>query len=301
MKTEFIYTQAEIDAVVKRLGGTRKGANSWQAKCPSHDDRKPSLSLSLNGGKLVWRCFAGCSQESVWEGLRDLLASNIPDRDLHRLKVRASQSPERDVDEERRIEFARQIWKDSGPVTDTFGQAYLKHRGISIDIPQSIRYHGALKHGPTGLLLPAVIGAVQGPDRSITAVQRIYIRQDGRGKAGINNAKLSLGKLGTGALRLGPATPAIGICEGLETGLSAMEMFGLPIWCALGARMDQIELPDCVAEAQIFGDNGDAGHAAAEKAAERYASQGRQVLLRYPPEEFGDWNDVLVEQRGRAA
>lgn len=38
--------------------------------CPAHDDEHPSLSLELRGGRLLWKCFAGCSQEAVAAALK---------------------------------------------------------------------------------------------------------------------------------------------------------------------------------------------------------------------------------------
>lgn len=53
-------TALALDPKAKRTG------NGYDCKCPAHDDRTASLSLSLGtNGKLVWRCHAGCSQEAV--------------------------------------------------------------------------------------------------------------------------------------------------------------------------------------------------------------------------------------------
>ena len=53
------------------LGG-RWGGQSGAARCPAHDDRKASLSLSRGeGGRPLWRCHAGCTQEAVLEALRE--------------------------------------------------------------------------------------------------------------------------------------------------------------------------------------------------------------------------------------
>ncbi len=46
-------------------------------------------------------------------------------------------------------------------------------------------------------------------------------------------------------------------------------------------------------EIQIFGDNGQAGHDAAEKAANHFIPLGHRIALRYPPEPFSGWTDVL--------
>ena len=58
------------ETVAKALGGRRAGAG-WIARCPAHDDRKPSLSItdSENGNVLVY-CHAGCEQHRVIAALR---------------------------------------------------------------------------------------------------------------------------------------------------------------------------------------------------------------------------------------
>jgi hypothetical protein len=64
------------------------GAGKWQALCPAHEDRKPSLSISegLDGRTLVF-CHAGCELESVLSalGLRaaDLFEQSNGDRRRH--------------------------------------------------------------------------------------------------------------------------------------------------------------------------------------------------------------------------
>lgn len=62
---------------------TRKTGTGWSAKCPAHDDREPSLSISQAAdGKVLVKCHAGCEQEAVVEalktrGLWDVPASHI--------------------------------------------------------------------------------------------------------------------------------------------------------------------------------------------------------------------------------
>ena len=93
----------------------------------------------------------------------------------------------------------------------------------------------------------------------------------------------------------------MGLAEGIESGMSAMQLFDIPVWAALGSRLAAVALPPEVIEVQVFADNGDAGRAAAEKAAEAFTRDGRRVALRYPPPAFGDWNDALVAVNQKVA
>lgn len=54
------------DRLAQALNGRRYG-DGWLAHCPAHDDKRPSLSLRTGSdGKLLWKCFAGCSQSDVY-------------------------------------------------------------------------------------------------------------------------------------------------------------------------------------------------------------------------------------------
>jgi len=56
--------------IARALGGARRSGDSWQARCPAHDDRTPSLSIAQRNGKLLVHCFAGCRQADVIAALR---------------------------------------------------------------------------------------------------------------------------------------------------------------------------------------------------------------------------------------
>ncbi len=60
------HTPEEMTA---RLGGQWKGSHG-RARCPAHDDRKPSLHISQQGKKILVHCFAGCTQEQVLGALK---------------------------------------------------------------------------------------------------------------------------------------------------------------------------------------------------------------------------------------
>src|SRR5262245_55294359 len=59
------------------LFGARRNGSGWKAKCPAHDDRNPSLTISegRDGCALV-KCRAGCAIEDV------LARVNLTTKDL---------------------------------------------------------------------------------------------------------------------------------------------------------------------------------------------------------------------------
>ncbi len=55
-----------IDDLIHRLGGAKWNGRSYQAKCPCHHDRKPSLTVQLAAsGNILMYCFAGCDTRDV--------------------------------------------------------------------------------------------------------------------------------------------------------------------------------------------------------------------------------------------
>ena len=89
--------------------------------------------------------------------------------------------------------------------------------------------------------------------------------------------------MGTGAIRLAAATETLGLAEGVETALSAMQLSGVPTWSCVGARrMAKITIPPGVRTVHIFADNDAPGQAAAEDAAKRFSREGMTVHIKYP-------------------
>jgi hypothetical protein len=69
-----------IDTVLDRLDSFKKSGTGFIAKCPAHDDRQASLSITEGtDGKVLLHCFAGCSVEQIVTALgltlNDLFAS----------------------------------------------------------------------------------------------------------------------------------------------------------------------------------------------------------------------------------
>lgn len=57
-------------------------SGGWQAQCPAHDDRNPSLSVSEKDGRILLHCHAGCTLEKIVSALglskSDLFADAKP-------------------------------------------------------------------------------------------------------------------------------------------------------------------------------------------------------------------------------
>jgi hypothetical protein len=58
---------SQIENLLSKLSGVKRSSNnSWMCKCPSHDDRNPSLAIKDTGeGKLLLKCMAGCSVSDI--------------------------------------------------------------------------------------------------------------------------------------------------------------------------------------------------------------------------------------------
>ena len=62
---------ARILGALERAGcSPRQNGRGWQARCPAHDDRRPSLSLvEGRDGRVLLRCWAGCETAAVLTAL----------------------------------------------------------------------------------------------------------------------------------------------------------------------------------------------------------------------------------------
>jgi len=68
-----MITPTTLSGLARGLEKVRwNGDYKFTACCPAHDDRNPSFSATDVGGKILVKCFAGCSQEEVIGAFRDL-------------------------------------------------------------------------------------------------------------------------------------------------------------------------------------------------------------------------------------
>jgi hypothetical protein len=54
-----------LEHILQKLNGVKKQKNGYKALCPAHPDRNPSLSIRLDGDKVLIHCHAGCKTDEV--------------------------------------------------------------------------------------------------------------------------------------------------------------------------------------------------------------------------------------------
>jgi putative DNA primase/helicase len=268
--------------------------DGFMCSCPvsSHGkgrgDRNPSL-LVKNGDRApLFKCFGGCDTRDV---IAELRRRGILDgRELAQTGANKRASPEKAPDHVPCPE-AIEIWGKAARAAGSVVERYLQARGITLEPPPSLRVIGDRYFDRYDLV--AMIAAVQAPNRSTIAVQATLLDPRGDRKAQVRVPRKTVGALGWGAVRLAAATDKLGLAEGIETALSAMQITGIPTWACLGAcRMHRVWVPDTVQELHLFGDNDDPGRDAVERTA--HAHRHRRVMVHFPPDHCPDWNDAVA-------
>jgi len=299
-----LKSRLRLSEFIERTVKLSPGKGDRFGLCPFHEEKTPSF--TVNDRKGFFHCF-GCNAHGDildwWQRIEGVSFADAAERLRREAGTRAVRepdcAPQGDRDGAKREARARAIWNAAQPIAGTVAEIYLRHaRKIRCELPGCLRYHPRLRFNPdTFDELPAMIAAVTNLAGAIVAIQRTFLELDGSGKAAIENPKRGLGSIARGAVCLAPAGGVVGLAEGIETGLSAMQLFRVPVWCALGSNLARLQLPRSVRHVAIFADRGAAGEVAAEKAREAMRLQGRKVTVKFPT--IGkDFNDELKARHG---
>ena len=322
-----------LDLILNGLDKVRKSGKGWEACCPSHDDHKPSLSLSISerDGKVLVHCWAGCSQKDVISALRNMGLWGSESRGAYPRPAPRPRDTGPDADDSRRMRQGAALYKAAKAVMDFPDlMDYLREGGLD---PALVAAAGGRANriaradlkdkAPPGWIkgemANALIFPVYHPDDILKSGEKrlmgsMRVWPWGR-PGGPRSVKAALGKThapdkrGAGGFLIGNLTRGarLDIVEGQETGVAdhiitcggpTLVLFTAGGMAGIGAGTI-LDIAAAEARVRIAGDTdpSGAGETAAEKCAERILLAAPQVPLTIalPPGEKADWRDMLVE------
>lgn len=200
---------------------------------------------------------------------------------------------------------------------------YMARRGISIAIPEEIRFHPSLSYFDGDKRIgdfPALLAMVTGADGGPVTIHRTYLTPQGM-KADVASPKKLMAyptnrKIIGGAVRMNAdqRSDVLLVAEGLETALAVMEATNLPVWSTVNAHMlENFVPPAWVKQLFVFADKDKPskqhpkghGQEAATRLVQRIWGMGIKCSAVVPTGEIQDgeksldWLDVL-NQKGRS-
>ena len=121
--------------ILAKLDGGSWSGNTFNAKCPTHDDKKASLSVTLKDDKILMFCHAGCGMESIAESLgvkrselfrhrraelKHAQSQPIPEADLSKVisKVLEEREEPEDFDDKYLPAVLRQFSQETSQLTE---------------------------------------------------------------------------------------------------------------------------------------------------------------------------------------
>ncbi|WP_433956299.1 toprim domain-containing protein [Brevundimonas bullata] len=292
-----------LHPIVAALGGElRHGGLGASVPAPGHSAADRSVSLMLDGDRVVIHGFGAADWRSVRDHLLSLGLIDARGR-LTGASLRTAEGPVAAIRPAAhvRIAAAQALWSEALPLAKgDLCFRYFRSRGLRLEAPpHDLRRHPATpvsvfrSAGPT---CPALIAAIRAPDGVIGAVEIAYLDPDGRPAGRLRLQRKTVGVLPRGsAVRLCAAAPTLLVAEGVATALSAMARFRLPGWALLSAgNLAAWTAPTEVCRVLIAADRGPAGEDAASRLRTQLEAAGLGAAVRLPPPGAGDWNDAAT-------
>lgn len=192
---------------------------------------------------------------------------------------------------------------------------YLAERGLKRSMTNALLYHPRLAYSNGKSITgyhPAMVAVVQAANGQPVTLHRTYLDEFGH-KADVSAAKKLMEypadrKLLGGAIRLARPGKVLGVAEGIETSLAAMEGMGIPVWSTVNATMlEHFVPPEDVELVIVFSDKDRPteqhprghGQEAASALVKRMWSIGKKAIAITPKGEIPDgqksldWLDIL--------
>lgn len=335
-----VVERVAIDDVIGRVVALKgkSGGRSLVGLCPFHAENSPSFTVYPHGGRKVkvgfFVCY-GCQAKGDvisfvmrQQGLefRDAVELLESQNGIDHLKpAPAARKPAvAQVGDRDRLNRSHELMRRSTSlVAGGTVDLYLRQRAIvppaeygignatlNAGWPPDLRYLERCWHYQERREFPAMIAAIRAHDGTLLTVHQTFLVRDADGawtKAPVKKAKLVVGSYEPGFIRLGPDADEMVGGEGIESSLSAMQLWkrsGLAF--VNSGRMKTVEPPfacrDFIYAADKGGKNGTRwGEIFAHEARRADWNIGRTVAVKIPnlAADKGDFND-LVQLRAAA-
>ncbi|HRO02332.1 MAG TPA: toprim domain-containing protein [Terricaulis sp.] len=296
---------SRLERIVSACGGILlDGGTRALIPGPNHSHKDRSVSLRLTEeGRILIHCF---SPKDDWRDVRRALTDlGLLDDEPRGEKRDARLSPSlvvaQPLDEER-VARAGRLWEESGPLKHSVAEAYLRRRAVPAGLwgSQALRFHGRMTSLDDRAKRPALVAAISDAHGALQGVQVTLLSAHGTAKAAVATPRRVIGKLMGGTVRLADAQDELVIGEGIETMLTASDVFGVPAWAALSAdNLARLVISLPLRRLIIAADNDEAGMRAAQSLRARMVSS-TIVEIEAAPQGFNDWNDWARAQAPRS-
>ena len=180
-----------------------------------------------------------CSRCGASGWAKDADARRIDPIRLDRLRREADAAD--GAERAKRHHLALYLWKCARPIVGTIAETYLRGRGISCELPATLRFlaSGRPDRHPAmiaafGLADEPAPGLLAIRDEAVTGVHLTLLRPDGSGKADVEPNKLMIGRSLGSPIVVAPPNDLLGLAlvEGIEDALSLHQATGLGAWAA---------------------------------------------------------------------
>jgi hypothetical protein len=250
------------------------------------------LSAKDVAGGLIVKCFVGCAPADIKNAIRQIMQGT---------PVVASTTPVRPkLTPDDMVRIVGRIEAECVRNTGTLVEVYNRRRWITVELAPTLLFHPWLYHAESGGSAPAMVALLQAADGDrVPAIHRTWLAADGSGKADLSPVRKSLGSVSGHSVHLGRPSARLIVGEGIETTLSAWQMWGFSFdaWATLSTSgMAALIVPTTVTEVVIASDNDPAGQQAAAALRDRLLRENpaRKVTVYTPKGDVSDFNDVLA-------
>jgi hypothetical protein len=311
-EAKILKTSVSIVAIIGETLPLKRNGRDFVAQCPFHAERTPSFNVyedhfhcfgcGVHGDVFTW--LMKSRQMTFTEAVQYLATDGRPSSVL----LPAAKSAPCFVSPPAEV-FLR-CWNEAIAPGGSLVETYLRNRGgLSVPDGAPIRFHPHCQRGGRDLpggpeYRPAMLALMTDPitGRPV-GLHRTYLLPNGSGKApvvirgkAVLKPKMIMGTWGV--VRLVPDVDvgrALGIAEGIENALTAMQIMGWgPVWSAgTQAQIQNFPLIPGIEALTIFADADDSGTGlkAARGCADRWNAADREARLCIPPH-GEDWNDA---------